>query len=165
MSITPPLGFDPDIDTETFLRLYVDRETWQELSGREILRQIRALGFKIGNERFGEVRREALEITRHQEQIQTLRPESLIPEAWVTEFADFDLRENYLYQMRVEGHDIVTGEPATRYMSLYDYGRLSIAEVGDIVVGESGRFVDTSDFIVENAVIERVLGRPDRFEL
>jgi hypothetical protein len=157
-------GYDPERDTAKFLTTEFSLDVWQERSGADILRELRASGWQIRTETFYNIRLEALGQVKHQEQIYGLRPSSLIPEAWVTENPHWELGQDYLYQLEVLGESIEGEQLEIRYYSLYAKARLTKEELTGQILNLIAEHAKEYDFNVFDAEVVRVLGRPERLE-
>lgn len=95
--------WDDSIDSEeNYIRTKLPLQTWAERSGASIFQELKDLGFSIGEDKFYSIRRDVLEIVRHQEQIASLNPDTLIPIGYMNRQPTWNLKEDYIYHIRYQ---------------------------------------------------------------
>lgn len=99
------------------VRTTIAHEEWKEKSGASILKSLQERGLGIREKDFYSIRRDILGLTRFEEQVKRLRPDSRIPVAWFDPAKDWKLKGNFLYQARVYGRDPQTGEEIERFFA------------------------------------------------
>jgi hypothetical protein len=145
-----------------WLRDNIRQEDWQTKTGAEIQRELSDIGFKLRTDYFYQARREALNMITHQEQIQNLRPDSKVPESWVTSMKDIGKGYNYVYQFSVKGINPTDQSEETRYLSFVSDDRLTIQDVQDQILALLQGLEAEYNFKAYAADLFRVYGRSDR---
>jgi len=145
-----------------WLRDNIPASEWQTKSGAQIQRELKAVGFELRTQDFYRAQREALSMVAHQQQIQLLRPESKVPENWITNTRVRDMSSNYSYQFEVQGTSTIDGTPMTQYLSISTNERLSIEQLDEAIMELCDELEDKYEFAADSASLFRVYGRPDR---
>ena len=93
-----------------WLRTNFPRWMWETYSGAEILRALRAAGKGIRTQDFYAIRRQVLATPVHEEDLQSLPDDVLIPRRWFREDHGLSLSTAAHYRFRVWVEDTETGE-------------------------------------------------------
>ena len=135
-----PTGVIKGEALEGYLRGSIRLDDWQNLSGREILRQIRAGGGQISNQAFGNKRRQGLGIYKHEERIRSLNPQKPTPRQYVDTNHNLALSSNFQYRFEVTGVDPETGDRLDWNFSLSSNTFISpeaaAAKMADLLAGQ-----------------------------
>lgn len=94
----------------------ISRETWQTMSGVDILDALRSVDMGIREADFYNIRRRKLTEFRRESEIEQLPRNEPVPMAQTEEMQEWELKKNLYYRIRVEGRDPETGMTKSRYV-------------------------------------------------
>lgn len=106
---------------------------WLEAEPTELQDALADQGLDLSDEEFGTISDDFLAERLSAEDIADLSLSNFVPDSWIQQRPTWNLAENYLYRVRVEGSTGLTGEQQTRYYSLYSNEPLTVGDVVDAI--------------------------------
>ena len=123
---------------------------FRQYSGNAIIDAMRDAGMRIREQTFFDIRREMLGLGKWQEQIQALRPESLIPLAWMDDTPYPYQAHNAVYKGTLLVYDPETGERIELERSIGADVQLTKGELDSIFAGLFTALLEQYNYIVED---------------
>ncbi len=100
------------------VRHYFKEAEWKSRSGTSMLTELRAGGLGIRSSDFFKIRRDILGLSRYEEQIKGLRPDTLVPKSWYTDTHGLSLSKRFQYRAEITGIDPATGKRTTKILTV-----------------------------------------------
>ena len=113
-----PRIFNSSQARNNFITESIGSARFQAFSGTAILRSLRNSGVQIRTQTFFSLRREVLGLTRFEESIRGLRPDTYVPRAWISERPNLKLSQLGQYRIKLDVFDGETGEPDTIFRAI-----------------------------------------------
>jgi len=152
--------WDDSIDSEeNYIRSKISLETWATKSGASLFDELKEIGFSIGENQFYAIRRDILNLVRHQEQIENLRPDTLIPLGYMDKVPTWKMGSDYMNQVRITGTFEGSTETKEVWYTITSNKRYSKSEIQDLVNDEirtEGRESDTLGMRVSSIDLSHV---------
>jgi hypothetical protein len=101
---------------ENYIRTKLGTEAFTSQSGASLFTQLKDMGFTIGEGSFYDIRRDVLQIAKHQEQTSVLSGDIPIPQNYIDYVPTWNLSSNYMYQQK---YYYTIGDDPTLYEGFY----------------------------------------------
>jgi hypothetical protein len=98
-------------------------------STAQALDYLRGQGGAIRTQTFYDIAREVQGLTRFQSQLESARPDNLVPLGYTDYSHGLHLADSFLYKVSITGTDPATGESKSRFVSVYSNSQLTKGSV------------------------------------
>ncbi len=126
------------------------------VSGRSIMAALRQAGVQFRDTTFWGIRREALGLKKWEEQIRTLRPDTLVPKKWMVVPSKALISQQAQYRFSATAVDLTTGEETQIFRALATNAHLTgpqaTEQISDLHLEPS----KTSNYKIENIQLYQV---------
>ena len=160
-----PKSFMSAESSRGWIRNNISMQTWQNVSGNQILDTLKEAGIGIRRTDFLGIRREVLGIVKYQEALEKVPGESLVPRAYMQDRSDLRMTNNLQYRYDVLGYDPNTGERTVHVRAISSNDWLTKDQAEEMISSLYLFPTENSNYMVEDISISEVwINDPNRLQ-